>query len=119
MNIDVFMYLEKVRRITNRFPGTIEKSCYGTPGFYAEKNFFARIKEDGETIALYNNDRNAWIAANPYVYFITSHYFNSPMLLIRLSGVQEDDLHTLLLKAWQMRASKRLQKAYKQQEIPI
>lgn len=45
-------------------PDVYEKPCHGTPAFYIGKKMFVRLKEDGETIALYNDGREEWIAKN-------------------------------------------------------
>lgn len=108
MNIDAFFHLQKVENIVGALPGTIEKLCYGTPGFYVNKKFFARIKEDGETLALYNPDRDFWIRKDPEIFFITDHYLNHPMLLVNLKTVPQQQLKELLFIAWEMRASQRL-----------
>ena len=65
------------------------------------------MKEDGETIALYNNDRDEWIASDADVYFITDHYKNYPMLLVDLKRVPVKHLRTLVVNAWKLRASKK------------
>ena len=104
---DYFLW-EKVCRIALRFPGTVEKIAYGTPALYVEKKLFARLKEDRETLALYNDERNEWIARNADTFFITAHYKNYPMMLIDLKAASPEDLETLLQHSWKMRASKKL-----------
>ena len=89
-----------------------EKPCHGTPAFYIGKKMFVRLKEDGETIALYNNDRDEWIAKNGDMFFITDHYQNYPMLLVDLRSVSNEDLKALLTEAWKMTAAKNILKAY-------
>ncbi len=108
MNIDAFIYLERIREMIFSLPGTTEGSCYGTPGFYVKKKLFARLKEDGETLVVYTLEREKWIKAKPAIYYFTEHYRNYPSMLIRLNKVKANDLQTLLLASWRLRAPKRL-----------
>lgn len=110
MNIDSFVYLERVRTMAFSLPEVTEKLCFGTPAFYVQKKLIARLKEDGETLVVYTDDRDIWIKAKPAIYFVTDHYRNYPMMLVRLVKVSKDDLQTLLKEAWRMRAGKRLLK---------
>jgi len=85
-------------------PGTIERSCYGTPGFYVGKKIFARLLEDGDSVVLkidYDR-RDVLMQADPQAYFITEHYRNHPMMIVRLSTVDAADLRELLEGAWQI-----------------
>ena len=112
MNIDAIQLWEKVKAIALQLPGTHEKPCHGTPAMYVGKKLFARLREDDESLAIYNNERDIWMAKNPNVFFITDHYLNYPMLLIHLSKVSKADLKTLLINSWKIRAGKKLLKAY-------
>ena len=89
-------------------PGVSEKPCHNTPAFYVEKKLFARIKEDGQTLALYNNDRDEWIARNGDIFFFTDHYKNYPMLLVDIGSVETKDLISLLAESWKCRCSKKM-----------
>lgn len=82
-----FAFYEKLQKAAIALPEVYEKLCFGTPAFYVEKKFFVRLKEDGKTIALYNNEREEWIARNNDIFFITDHYKNYPMLLVDLKLV--------------------------------
>ncbi|MEP7164458.1 MAG: hypothetical protein ABI741_07185 [Ferruginibacter sp.] len=99
---------DRVGKIVSSFPGVHEKPAYGTPAFYVEKKLFTRLKEDGETLVVYNNDRDEWIASNPDVFFFTDHYKNYPALLIDLKTVSKPDLEALLIISWKIRASKKI-----------
>lgn len=93
-------------------PGVSEGITHGTPSFHVGKKFMLRIKEDNETLAIYNEDRDKWIAKNPDVFFITPHYQNFAYVLVNLARVEPTDLEQLLMDAWHYRASKTLLKAY-------
>ena len=44
--------LATVRRLFKALPGVEEGPCYGTPGFRVKGKFVARMKEDGQTLAI-------------------------------------------------------------------
>jgi hypothetical protein len=103
---------DKLSKVAMSFPGVHEKPCHDTPAFYTEKKLFVRLKEDGETIALYNKERDDWIAKNEDIFFITDHYKNYPMLLVDLNMVSKEDLVKLIEISWRIRASKKALKQY-------
>jgi hypothetical protein len=107
MNIDSFHHLEKIRKYLLALPGVEEYSCYGTPAFRVNKKILARLKEDGETLAVHNEERDLWMKKNPSVYFITEHYRNYPFLLVNLARVKDKELQVLLLNAWKCRSTKK------------
>lgn len=112
MNIDSFVYLDRVRAIVLALPGTSEGICYGTPGFYVGKKLMARLKEDGVTLAVQTEERDKWMKAKPDIYYITDHYLNYSYMLVRLAKVPRKELETILLTTWKARATKTLLKAY-------
>jgi hypothetical protein len=112
MNADTPVYLEFLRKTLMPLPGFNEKPCYGTPGFYTGKKLFARMKEDGETLVVQSFEREKWMEKDPETFFITDHYLNYDYLLINLKTVAPDDLVSLLLTAWQNRASRKLIKEF-------
>ena len=112
MNIDAFYYLDAIRKIALSLPGVEEYTCYGTPAFRVKKKLLARIKEDGETLAIHSEEREIWMKYDPGVFFITDHYRNYPMLLIKLPAVKQDDLKGALFEGWKQIAPKRLLKEY-------
>ena len=112
MNPDTPVYLEFLRKTLMPLPGFNEKPCYGTPGFYAGKKLFARMKEDGETLVVQSFDREKWMENDPEIFFITDHYLNYDYMLISLKKVAPDDLVSLLLTAWHNRATDKLIKEF-------
>lgn len=112
MNINSFVYLDRIRPLVLALPATTEGSCYGTPGFRVKKKLLARLHEDGETLVVYTEDRETWISAKPAVFYFTEHYRNSFYMLVRLKKVSNKDLAAVLLAAWRLRAPKLLLKEY-------
>jgi hypothetical protein len=114
MKSDPFIYLEFIRRILLPMPGVTEGTAYGTPAFHVKKKFMLRLKEDNETLAVYNEEREKWIGKDPDVFFVTAHYLNYPFVLVNLAKVEPADLEQLLIDAWFYRAPVALVKAYKE-----
>ena len=112
MNIDVFHYLDLVRKAVMHLPCVEEYTCFQTPAFRVKKKLLARIREDGETLAVHADDRDLWIKGDPSVFFITDHYRNYPFVLVKLPVVKEDVLQQLLLESWKRIAPKRLLKEF-------
>jgi hypothetical protein len=111
---DTVIYLEFIRKAVERLPGIVEKPCYSTPGFYADKKLFARMKEDGETLVVQTYEREKWMEADPVTFFVTDHYLNYDYMLVTLKTVSPDDLAKLLTIAWCNRATDKLIKAYEE-----
>ncbi len=112
MEINSYSLWNRVCKIAEALPGVYEKLMFDTPAFYTGKKFFCRLREDGETLVLYNNDRDEWINRNPDVFFFTDHYKNYPILLVDLKDVKTKDLEKLLINSWKIRAPKTLLKSY-------
>lgn len=85
---------------------------FDTPAFYSGKNFFCRLKEDGETLVLYNKEREEWIEKNPDIFFFTDHYKNYPILLVDLKKVSGTELKELIVNSWKLRSTKTLVSRY-------
>lgn len=108
MNIDAFVYLDRLRPLLFALPEVTEGVSYGTPGFYVNKKLFARLREEGDILVVYTDEREKWMKVDSEVYFITEHYRNYPWMLVRLGKVKQKDLKILLQHAWELRAPKRL-----------
>ena len=104
------MTFATVRRMALQFPGVEEGTSYGTPAFRVKGKFVARLKEDGDTLVVRidQDEREAWIAADPKTFFITDHYRGWPAMLVRLSTVDRGELRKLLEIAWRWSAPRRL-----------
>lgn len=95
---------EDLRSLALNLEDALEKPCYGTPGFYYKKKLFARLLEDESTVVIKidKGDREKRIQADPETFFVTDHYLNHPMMIIRLNRVTHEDLAELIQDAWQI-----------------
>jgi hypothetical protein len=105
---------ETVRRLALAFPGVEEGPCYGTPGFRVRGKLLARLREDGETLAVKCGDDEGdfRMQVDPATFFTTDHYRGYPTVLVRLATVDEADLREVLEQAWRRCAPKRMMAEY-------
>lgn len=109
---DPFIHLQFLRNILLALPGVTEATTHGTPVFYVQKKFLARLWENGEVLVVRTDDREKWLKADPETFFITDHYRNYPTMLINLERVDPNTLKQILVDAWKARASKTMLKHY-------
>jgi len=104
---------DTVRRIALALPGVEDSVSYGTRALKVEGKFLARIREDGESLAIKAAFpvREALMQEHPEMFYITDHYLNYPALLVRLSKVDPAKLRHLVEHAWRFVAPKRLVRA--------
>jgi hypothetical protein len=102
---------DDVRRVALSLPHTSEKPSYGTPGFRVKDKLFARIREEGDVLALFvadEGEKQGLIDSEPDKFFTTSHYDGYPMILVRFEAVDVQELTELLTDSWRLRAPKRV-----------
>jgi hypothetical protein len=90
-----------------------EGTSYGTPAFKVGGKLVARLREDGESLAvgIGFEERESLLRRDPRVFFLTDHYLDYPWVLVHLSRVRRETLESLLKGAWERRAPKRTLKA--------
>jgi hypothetical protein len=100
--------------LASGLPGVEQRLCYGTPAFYVRKRILARLREDGETVAIKIelSDRDILLEADPVAFFLTDHYRPYPMVVMRLSKARPAVARGLLEQAWRRVAPKRLVAAH-------
>lgn len=91
-------------------PGVEQGTCYGTPALYVRKKFMARLKEDGDSVAIKLDfaDRDVLLEADPRAFYLTDHYRPYPAVLMRLGQVRPGVAFELVEQAWRRAAPKRL-----------
>ena len=101
---------ERVCAAARALPGVTEGTSYGTPALHVRKRLIARLKEDGETMALRVDlaDRDVLLELDPRAFFVTDHYLAYPAMLVRLKEIQPALLARLLEDAWRMQAPRSL-----------
>ncbi len=106
--------LDAVRRLALQLPGVEEGTSYGTPAFRVRGRFLARLREDGETLAVKIDldEREVLMRAEPGKFFLTDHYRNYAAILVRPTAVSEAELQDVLESAWRRLAPKKLVEEY-------
>lgn len=103
---------ETVRQLMSAFPGVEEGTSWGMPTFRIRGKMLARLQEDGESLVLKCADRDLLLQSEPQTFYVTKHYLNYPLLLIRLAKVRRTMLRDLIEQAWRMEASARQIKVF-------
>ena len=93
-----------------KLPGVEKGTSYGTPALHVRKKFLARLKEDGETVALRVDlfERDVLLELDRATFYVTDHYRPYPAMLVRLKQVRVDMLQEILEQAWRLQAPKSL-----------
>ena len=97
-------------KLATKLPGVTRGTSYGTPALHVRKKFLARLKEDGESVAIKIDfaDRDVLLELDPAAFYLTDHYRPYPAMLIRLKEVPRDMLQPILDQAWRLQAPKSL-----------
>jgi hypothetical protein len=102
---------QRYLKIALALPGTEASTSYGTPSVKVKSKILSRLRTEAEgALAIHCDfiDREMLLQADPQVFFITDHYRNYPMILIRLDKIRRDALEEITKRAWRMRAPKKL-----------
>jgi hypothetical protein len=106
---------ERVRAIALELPGVEESTSYGTPSLKVKGKFISRLRTEAEgALALRCDflDRQILLQASPGTFFVTDHYLNYPMILVRLDKIRRGELKDLIERAWRMVAPSKLVAEY-------
>ena len=105
---------DTVRQLASALPEAAEGTSYGTPAFKVRGKLFVRLHQSGESVVLKIDpaERAMRMRADPEAFYITDHYANYPLMLVRLSAVRRDDLRDLLEESWRRSAPQRLVAAF-------
>jgi len=100
----------QVCKMARKLPGVEEGRSYGTPALHVCKKFMARLKEDGESIAIRIDfaERDLFLEMDPEAFYLTDHYRPYPAMLVRLKQVPPDLLAHIIEQTWRRQAPKRL-----------
>ncbi len=101
---------ERLCRDAVRLPGVEQGTSYATPALYVRKKLIARLREDGETVAVRVelSDRDVLLEADPSAFFLTEHYRAHPWVLLRLGKARHASALEVIERAWRQVAPRRL-----------
>ena len=98
---------EPVRVLGREFPDLCEGTMYGSPALKLGKRLVAcvaihRSAEPGSLVVRTDfEQRSALLDEDPGTYYITDHYANHPVVLVRLARLQQDQVRDLIAAARQ------------------
>jgi hypothetical protein len=101
---------QAVASVACKLPEVEISKSYGTPALKVRGKLLARLHQDGESLVLRTEllDRQILMQADPDTFYITEHYQNYPLVLVRLSKVSRAALPDLMERAWRLVAPKSL-----------
>jgi hypothetical protein len=108
---------ESVREIGLGLPDVEEGTMYGSPALKLGGRLLACMavhkSAEPESLVVRTDfeERAALLAEEPETYYLTDHYVNHPVVLVRLSRIRVDQLRDLLGSAWRFVTAHASQKA--------
>src|SRR2546427_7668757 len=103
---------DTVRKIALGLAGVEESTTYRSPSLKVRGKLLACIpvhrsaEPDSLAVRIDFHEREALIEADPDTYYVTNHYVDYPVVLVRLSHIKVDELENLLGTGWRFVTSK-------------
>jgi hypothetical protein len=103
---------DAVREIAIELGADEESTIHGVPSIKVRGKLFAcpalhKSADPGSIVVRVDPDKRAQlISENPDACYLTNHYANYPMVLVRLSQLDRKSLQGLLEKAWEYSSAK-------------
>jgi hypothetical protein len=97
---------DTVRKLGLALPDVTEGIVYGTRALTVRGKMFAcraihrSADPDSLVVRVDFDQRDELIAAEPESYYLTNHYVNYPVVLVRLRRIRQDALRDLLRMGW-------------------
>jgi len=104
---------DMVREIGLGLPDVEDSTMYGALALKVRGSLLAckainkSAEPDSLAVRIDFEQRAALLAGAPRTYYVTDHYVNYPMVLVRLSQVHRDELRDLLTSAWRFGTSQK------------
>jgi hypothetical protein len=103
---------DTVRKIGLALPDVEEGTMYGSPALKIRGKLLTCIpihrsaERDSLAVRIDFERRAELLATAPDIYYLTDHYVNYPVVLVRLSRIDLDALRGLLAMAWRFVSAK-------------
>lgn len=101
----------QVKQVALSFPGAVEQPSHGRPAYFVHKTFFTRLRAEDRSLVLRVGSieqRDMMLELDPQTYFITDHYRDWPVILVRIAQITPTELKTMLARRWREIAPKKL-----------
>ena len=102
---------ERYLKIALALPGAEASTSYGTPSVKIRGKILSRWRTEAEgALAIRCDflDRQILLQTQPDVFFLTDHYVNYPMVLMRMEKISRDVLVDVVERAWRLVAPAKL-----------
>jgi hypothetical protein len=102
-----------VRKIGLALSDVEEGTMYGSPALKVRGGLLTCLalnksaEPDSLVVAIDFDQRSGLLAEAPETYYVTDHYVDYPVVLVRLSQIQIDQLRDLLGSAWRFVAAQK------------
>jgi hypothetical protein len=106
---------DDVRKFALLWDEVEDGTTYGTPALKVRKKLLARLREDNDSLVMFGvppDEREMLIESQPKIFYLTDHYRDYPMVLIRLSKARRTIVEPLLHRHWRTLASKKAVKEF-------
>ena len=106
-----------VREIALALPGVEESTTYGAPCVKVRGKLLAcpAIHRSAEpntlSVKIDFDQRDELIDADPNLYYLKDHYVNYPVVLVRMSQINQDALRDLIDMSWRFAMTKTASKS--------
>lgn len=101
-----------IREIALALPGVEESALHGAPSLKVSGRLLAcpalhkSAEPNSLVVRIGFEERQALLAAQPGVFYVTDHYLNYPTVLVRLSCIRRGLLRDVMGMAWRFVSSK-------------
>lgn len=102
---------ERFLRIARSLPGTEVSTSYGTPAVKVRGKLMSRWRTEAEgALAIRCDflDRQILLQTEPDVFFLTEHYRDYPMILMRMEKASPETTLEVVERAWRLVAPAKL-----------
>ncbi len=106
------MSFDTVRQRVRDLPDVEDGTADGSPALKVRGRMFACLpthrSAESDSLVVWTDfiQRDALIADDPNTYYLTPHYVNYPVVLVRLHRIHRDALGDLLHSAWRFVSAK-------------
>jgi len=100
-----------VREIALALPSVTESTIHGAPSLKVRGKLLTcpALHSSAESktlvVRIDRSEREKLLESEPDLYYVTDHYLNYPMVLVRLSRIDRNSLKDLLGRAWRFVSS--------------
>lgn len=109
------MTFDDVRTFALNWPEVTDGTSYGTQALKVRGKLLTRLKEDGESIVVQGiepDERAMLCESKPDLFYVTDHYRDWPIVLLRLPRAEQPMVENLLLRRWRALASRKALKTF-------